>query len=462
MLAISMFGVTHGAEIITFSSEKEFPPLTREAHWVDLPIYLNDGIARSAEIYIVKRIHTKMGLLTWVGYYRHAVGIGLKRPGGYYGAGVWLLNTIAQGKAIVALLPLIADQIKALAMDGDNFHSSLEKIGGKVNFPQEEVNIIARSFAEVQDHGGLNPMADNEFFVDISDPADAHAAARCIDLALTGAGLSAFNGLSIGNDRDTAKALATRGWPTVRKPARPYSPPCLPGKQSLPGPRDVNRRVQRLRGLVVKLKSERSALTKELSSIRDGASALALPERAAMANEIARLKSHIDMREVPEDRSAVAPKIMLDEERIWAEMSQLRHLMQAVLDEQGKSRPANTDMDSRGLQAYEEDGGKPRAQGVSWRTALVRMYCIGSLLIFVVLGGGWAQGWYAGKGVQQPSGAPVPPVKVKEELIEIDPRAVEVLRAGRLAQMDHDAILGGGGSKNLRDDAKISILKTLP
>lgn len=168
--------------------------------------------------------------------------------------------------------------------------------------------------------------------------------------------------------------------------------------------------------------------------MRDGASALALQERVAMTNEIARLKSYIDMRETPEDRSAAAPKIVLDEERIWAEMSRLRHLMQAVLEEQGKSRPASTDMVSQGLHAHGGDGGKPRAQGTTWRSALVRMYCVGSLLLFVALGAGWAQGLYAGTSAQQQQrrGTPAPPVKVKEELIEIELRAVEVLRAGRL------------------------------
>ena len=147
-----IFGTTNGFEIHT---------LTR------VPLNVEDlafGITRS-EVELsdhngcvkILRLSVKAEVFTWIGVYRKAFEIGFSREGGYYGAGVWLAGITVDARLVLDVLNNLADQVKALAIEGARFQRQLSDIIDNIQIPPNLMPL--KDSSERYREGGVIPDA---------------------------------------------------------------------------------------------------------------------------------------------------------------------------------------------------------------------------------------------------------------------------------------------------------------
>ena len=112
----SIIGTPGGFESITFGEL----PKGVNTEWANT-ITANVPLDDDGGVLIIKRFLISPGqVITWVGLYRRALEMHGMRGGAFCGAGVWLLNCVALGSALLDKLFALIEQVSALALDKDN------------------------------------------------------------------------------------------------------------------------------------------------------------------------------------------------------------------------------------------------------------------------------------------------------------------------------------------------------
>lgn len=214
MLAVSLIGVTAGTEVCTFGRL----PVSLSDDWVEVqPSEVTIG-ADSADLYVCTRRMVEGKVLTWIGLYRHAHEIGGSRAGAYHGAGVWLLGRTARGGAVVQVLPMLADQLRRLAMVGSQFQRRLADIRPQFEWPEREVDRVGHSMQPLVQGGGLAPGQGAGLLIDASEPMDAAQVGWHLDWLQLGPAFAPYSRVLIATDARTADSARELGRVGVVKP----------------------------------------------------------------------------------------------------------------------------------------------------------------------------------------------------------------------------------------------------
>jgi hypothetical protein len=168
MFAISLIGVTPEFEIVSFGKL----PFQLADDW----IIVSPGeveLAKGQSLYLVSRRQVDQYTLTWIGLYRYAKELGGNRTGGYYGAGIWLVDQVASGNHVVKLLALLAEQVNLLAMQNDQFLRPLSSIQEHIRFPKIEIDQVKQSRTNLTNGCGLNIDNFARAYLDFSEIGNA-------------------------------------------------------------------------------------------------------------------------------------------------------------------------------------------------------------------------------------------------------------------------------------------------
>jgi hypothetical protein len=203
VLAISLTGITAGSELCTFGKL----PLTILDEWVEInPTEVK--LQRTADVYLLSRRIVEGRVLTWIGLYRPAYEIGGSRPGGYHGAGIWLLDKMANGEAVARLLPQLVDQVNRLAMTGGQFQRRLADIRTEVRLPDTDFDQVRKSMEPVTPGSGLGSGDLPRAFLDLSDPLDAPHLGWFIYWVQAAPPFARFNRIVLSTNRGVAAQVA--------------------------------------------------------------------------------------------------------------------------------------------------------------------------------------------------------------------------------------------------------------
>jgi hypothetical protein len=143
----------------------EATSLKIEDAWIDS---LSEDVKLTGDsdvFYICRRMEAGH-LLTWVGVYRLAAEMGAGRPGGFYGAGLWLINSVISSSAIYDVVINLANQIRDLALKDGKFVKRIADVRGAITPPPRVATLLDGS-AQVTT-GGLAVSSGDRVF--ISDP----------------------------------------------------------------------------------------------------------------------------------------------------------------------------------------------------------------------------------------------------------------------------------------------------
>ncbi|PWF55730.1 hypothetical protein [Massilia glaciei] len=206
MLAISIMGVTPGLEVVTFG-KLPFPLVDS---WIT--ISTSELVVQpSQSAYVVTRRIVDRHLLTWIGYYRSAFAIGGSRDGGYYGAGIWLVDHQVPGEAVVNLLPLLADQVNRLAMSNGRFVRRLDDIHEEIQWPDAEGKRLRQSMTPLVDARGLGSGNLAWGYLDLANRDHAPYLGLFLDWIQSGAPFTTFSRIALSPDAAVTESVRERG-----------------------------------------------------------------------------------------------------------------------------------------------------------------------------------------------------------------------------------------------------------
>lgn len=135
MITICLFGISAGLEVHPLTIGEASGVQVDDA-WLEISPH-DVTVKLDADLFKVYRRLVGGKLLTWIGLYRSATEIGSSRPGGYYGAGVWLHDVALPGRSICEVLVNLADQLKALALSNGKFVKRIADVKGSIVPPQQ-------------------------------------------------------------------------------------------------------------------------------------------------------------------------------------------------------------------------------------------------------------------------------------------------------------------------------------
>ncbi len=120
MIILTLFGTTTGLELLQIPLAEIPPSLKFENSWIEIT---ERQIVTKADndSFVVFRKIIGSTVVTWLGLYRPAHELGGSRSGGFYGAGAWLIDSVADVRSLTETLRDLADQIQAAVMSGDRF-----------------------------------------------------------------------------------------------------------------------------------------------------------------------------------------------------------------------------------------------------------------------------------------------------------------------------------------------------
>jgi len=188
VIILTLFGTTTGLELINFPLTDNLPPLKFEDAWIGVtPSQVTLIPEKDACVIFRRTVGTH--LVTWVGIYRPAREIGYDRPGSFYGAGAWIIDGVADAKLLAALLREMANQIQAVAMQGDQFIKKLANAKSQFT-PPSLVPAIVASLEKI--NSGVKPDGESAFIVESVNPVDV------IDWAQRASSAGLFSKILIG------------------------------------------------------------------------------------------------------------------------------------------------------------------------------------------------------------------------------------------------------------------------
>ena len=166
MIILTLFGTTRGLELQHFPLTNSAPHLKFDDAWIGVtPSQVNLRSAKDAVVVFRRRVGEH--LATWIGIYRPAREMGYDRPGGFYGAGVWIIDQVADAKLLIDVLREMAGQVQLNTMSGDSF---VKKIADARNefTPPSQVSSLLASLTEVK--LGFKPEGESAFVVEDVNP----------------------------------------------------------------------------------------------------------------------------------------------------------------------------------------------------------------------------------------------------------------------------------------------------
>ena len=136
MIVLSLFGTTTGLEVQHFMPGKDAAPIKIDNTWVE--VSPNQVTLRSdADCYLLQRRQQDGKTLTWVGLYRSAREIGYDRQGGFYGAGIWLIDITVDARTLLEVLANLANQVRDKALSGGKFIKRIADIRSEISMPPQ-------------------------------------------------------------------------------------------------------------------------------------------------------------------------------------------------------------------------------------------------------------------------------------------------------------------------------------
>ena len=196
MIFLTLFGTTTGLEVLNFPLSNSAVPFKIEDSWIEVsPSHLI--IKPGKESYVILRRFVGTQTLTWIGLYRAAKEIGYERQGSFYGSGVWLIDLVVDVKLTVDVLRMMADQIKAKAMNGDSFVKRLADVRGDISPPSQ---LAALSDNPVKINSGCHPSGETAFINAGANPLEV------IDWAQRAASAQFLNRIFIGSQDQSPDA----------------------------------------------------------------------------------------------------------------------------------------------------------------------------------------------------------------------------------------------------------------
>jgi hypothetical protein len=173
MIVASLFGVPAGLEVHRIAIGEE-SQIKFEDSWVD--ISLNEvSLTDDADIFRVFRLNVSGKILTWIGLYRPATEIGPNRGGGFYGAGLWLIDATVSSKVVHEVIVNLADQIRDLAMQNGKFLKRISDIRSSIVPPPQVALLVSgreklTGGVTLKDReGGLAFIADTKNIIEAID-----------------------------------------------------------------------------------------------------------------------------------------------------------------------------------------------------------------------------------------------------------------------------------------------------
>jgi len=149
MINLWLFGTTEGFEFRSFGGKL---PFDVSESWMKLSSDLD--LESAGEVVFVNKRQMSARLVTWVGLYRPIFEVGYKRRGGFYGAGVWLVDVTVDMNILHKFLRDIADRIKSHATVNGQFVSKLSNIE-QLSLNRDEATSLA-STMQACTSGGLS------------------------------------------------------------------------------------------------------------------------------------------------------------------------------------------------------------------------------------------------------------------------------------------------------------------
>lgn len=165
MLIPSIFGTTSGFEVVPLVGE------TMPIADILLEYSPSEMEMCGEEGFCVVRHNSGVGdgEVTWIGLYRPAKEIGRSRPGGYFGAGVALVDSKAEPTLIVNLLRALVDQVRTLALVDDQFVKKLIDVKSAIVLPPEYRLLKDAVQALTESDEGLHPGGEMGFVTEESE-----------------------------------------------------------------------------------------------------------------------------------------------------------------------------------------------------------------------------------------------------------------------------------------------------
>lgn len=155
MIHLCLFGVSAGLEVKHLALTEGVAPRYEDS-WIEISTR-NVNFEGDIEIFSIFRRRVLDQLVTWIGVYRPAREIHLNRPGGYYGAGVWLVDCTLPGRIIKEIALSLADQVRDAAISGGRFVRPLSELNlAALRLPVQPATLLKECVA-IQSVGGIFP-----------------------------------------------------------------------------------------------------------------------------------------------------------------------------------------------------------------------------------------------------------------------------------------------------------------
>jgi uncharacterized protein YlxW (UPF0749 family) len=192
MIVASLFGVPAGLEVHRIAIGEE-SQIKFEDSWVDIS---PDDVVLSGDqnIFRIFRLNVAGKVLTWVGLYRAATEIGPNRGGGFYGAGLWLIDAKVSAQTVYEVIVSLADQIRDLALKNGKFVKKISDIRSAI-IPPPQVAQLVSSREKLTGGVTLKDKDGEQAF--IADPQNVLA---IIDWAQSGASAGFYKQVIIASE----------------------------------------------------------------------------------------------------------------------------------------------------------------------------------------------------------------------------------------------------------------------
>lgn len=157
MIDLCLFGVSAGLQTrhMPLCNNNDSFPKTEDS-WIE--ISTRDIIFEGdAEITMIARRQTSSHVMTWIGLYRPAREVHLNRSGGYYGAGMWLIDSAISGQVAIKLVVSLADQLRDNALLDGRFIKNVTELNlSDFKLPRHTSDILNACYS-VKGLGGIIP-----------------------------------------------------------------------------------------------------------------------------------------------------------------------------------------------------------------------------------------------------------------------------------------------------------------
>jgi hypothetical protein len=138
MIIPCIFGTTKGLEVLYLAQRNS---IKLDDAWIGVTTS-QVKLDPNADCFRMSRRAVGNQILTWIGVYRAVNEIGYNRGGGFYGAGVWLIEVTVDIELVTQTLTKLADQVKKLGQNGGQFVRTISEIKNALQLPSETAALL--------------------------------------------------------------------------------------------------------------------------------------------------------------------------------------------------------------------------------------------------------------------------------------------------------------------------------